>query len=89
MNTTAIPLSRTRLTDSRTFLVWTTPSAAVGSSRISTLFAQAIALAMAMPCRCPPDIAPTGDASDRTVAPSSENDSDALRRISFSSMNPR
>jgi hypothetical protein len=53
------------------------------------LFAHAIALAMAIPWRCPPDIAPTGAVSDRTVAPISENDADAWRRICFSSMNPR
>ena len=88
MNTTAMPLSRTRFTDSSTFLVCTTPSAAVGSSRMTTLSAHAIALAMAMPCRWPPDIAPTGAFSDRTVAPSSANDAAAWRRISFSSMNP-
>ena len=60
MNTTAMPWSRTRRMVSSTFLVCRTPSAAVGSSRKTTRFAQATARAIAIACRCPPDIEPTG-----------------------------
>ena len=48
---TAMPLSLTRLMLSRTFRVCTTPSAAVGSSRITTLSAQLMARAIATCCR--------------------------------------
>ena len=60
MNTTPTPLSRTRRMVSSTALVCTTPRAAVGSSRKITPLAQATARAMAIACRCPPDMLPTG-----------------------------
>ena len=54
-----MPLSRTRLMVSSTFLVWTTPRAAVGSSRKTILLAQVMARTIAICCRWPPDIVPT------------------------------
>ena len=51
MNTTAMPLSRTRRIVSRTFCVCRTPRAAVGSSRNTTRDAQCTARAIATACR--------------------------------------
>src|SRR3954463_618003 len=54
MSTTARPRSRTRRMRSRTLRVWTTPSAAVGSSMKTTLLAHVTArLAPAAPRRAP------------------------------------
>ena len=78
MRTTARPRSRTRLMVSMTLWVWTTPSAAVGSSRKSTLLAQATDRAIATDCFWPPDIAPTGTTTERTAEPSSVKDAAAF-----------
>jgi hypothetical protein len=51
MITTASPLSASRRTSSSTCAVWATPSAAVGSSRITSLLFQSTALAIATVCR--------------------------------------
>ena len=83
-----MPLSRTRLIVSSTFFVWTTPSAAVGSSRKTTLLAQVIARAIAICCRWPPDIVPTGAVNERTVPPRSANPAAAFARMALLSMNP-
>ena len=83
-----MPLSRTRLIVSSTFLVWTTPRAAVGSSRKTILSAQVMALTIAICWRCPPDMVPTGEVNARTVPPSSANPALAFSRMDFSSMNP-
>jgi hypothetical protein len=88
MRTTAIPLSRTRLMVSSTFFVWTTPRAAVGSSRNTILSAHEMARTIAICWRWPPDIAPTWAVNERTVPPSSVNPAFALARMAFSSMNP-
>ena len=89
MRTTAMPLSRTRLIVSRTFWVWTTPSAAVGSSRKTTLSAHADGPGDR-------DLLPlaTGHRADRgrrpsaPCRPSSAKPAAALSRIAFLSMNP-
>ena len=74
IRTTAMPLSLTRLIVSSTFLVWTTPRAAVGSSRNMILLAQVMDRTIAICCRCPPDIdADLGAAVARTVPPRSAN----------------
>ena len=88
IRTTAMPLSLTRLIVSSTFLVWTTPSAAVGSSRKMILLAQVTARTIAICCRCPPDIVPTWALNARTVPPRSANPALAFARMDFSSMNP-
>src|SRR5882757_11561910 len=68
-----MPASRTLLTRSRTALVWTTPSAAVGSSRMIAFVAHIAARATATLCRCPPERSATGaagscrDTPNRTV----------------------
>ena len=59
MTTTPSPRSRRRLTRSSTCAVWRTPSAAVGSSRITTFGSPSSERAMATCWRWPPDIAPT------------------------------
>ena len=55
IRTTARPRSRTRRITSSTWPVWTTPSAAVGSSMMITLLAHAAARATATPWRWPPE----------------------------------
>ena len=88
MRTTARPLSRTFLIVSSTLWVWTTPRAAVGSSRKSTLLAHDTARAMATDCFWPPDIVPTGTTTERTAEPRSVNAAAALVRIAGLSMKP-
>src|SRR3954467_2830425 len=88
IRTTAMPLSRTRRMVSSTFFVWTTPRAAVGSSKKTILLAHAMERTMAICWRWPPDIVPTCDVIDRTVPPSSAKPALALARMALSSMNP-
>ena len=54
-----------------TIAVWATPSAAVGSSMITSFEFQSTALAMATDCRCPPDSDATSWRTDRTVVTAS------------------
>ena len=67
INTTAMPLSRTRLIVSSTFLVCTTPERGGRLVEEDDLVGPRDGPAMAIPCRWPPDIEPTGAVSDRTV----------------------
>ena len=60
MITTEVPRSRTRRTRSSTACDWATPSAAVGSSMITSRDAHTIARAIATLCRCPPESDATG-----------------------------
>ena len=64
---TAVPWLESRLMRSSTWAVWATPSAAVGSSMITSLAADMTALATATDCRCPPDRDATGWRMERTV----------------------
>ena len=64
---TASPRSASRRTSASTFAVWATPSAAVGSSMITSLVFQSTALAIATDWRWPPDSDATGWRTDRTV----------------------
>ena len=59
--------SASRRMRSSTSAVWVTPSAAVGSSMITSLASCITALATATACRCPPDSEPTGWRMLRTV----------------------
>src|SRR5437764_530546 len=67
IRTTASPLSARRRTSSRTWAVCATPSAAVGSSRMTTLLFHSTALAIATVCRWPPDRLDTCWRTDLTV----------------------
>src|SRR5437773_892020 len=67
MTITARPLSRNRPMRSSTILVWTTPSAAVGSSMSTSFEFHITALATATDWRCPPDSDATGWRMDFTV----------------------
>ena len=60
----------------------------MGSSRKSTLLAQATERAMATDCFWPPDIVPTGTTTERTAEPSSVNAAAALERMDELSMKP-
>ena len=51
MNRTAMPWLLSRLISSSTMAVWETPSAAVGSSRITSLASHMTARATATACR--------------------------------------
>ena len=55
IRTTPSPCSARRLTRSSTWRVWATPSAAVGSSRITSCEFHITALATATDWRCPPE----------------------------------
>src|SRR5205807_7443984 len=55
MITTARPCSARRRTSASTCSVWATPSAAVGSSRMTSLEFHCTAFATATDCRCPPE----------------------------------
>src|SRR3954447_19868492 len=88
MRTTARPWSRTRLIWSSTLRVWTTPSAAVGSSMNTTLLAQVTARLIAMPWRWPPDMLATGALVSWICTPRSRNASSLRRRISALSRKP-
>src|SRR5216683_1713162 len=67
INTTEMPCSRTSLIRSSTCPDSLTPSAAVGSSMITTRLAKAAARATATPWRCPPDSVSTACVSDPTL----------------------
>ena len=67
MRTTARPLSASWRTSSSTWAVCATPSAAVGSSRTTSLLFQSTALAIATVCRWPPERLATSWRIDLTV----------------------
>ena len=67
MRITARPRSASRRTRSSTCSVCATPSAAVGSSRMTSLEFQSTARAMATVCRCPPERLATFCRTDFTV----------------------
>ena len=89
MRTTDRPCSRTRLIWSSTLRVCTTPSAAVGSSKNTTLLAHVTARQIAMPWRWPPDMFATGALVSWIRTPRLRNASSLLRRIAFVSRKPR
>ena len=77
------PRARTSWISSSTLRLSLTPSAAVGSSRITTREPKAAARATATPCRCPPDSVSTGWSMFWIVIrPRSFSFSRAMRRIS-------
>ena len=78
---TGRPRSRTRLIRSSTWRVSLTPSAAVGSSMITTRRAQVAARATATPWRCPPERFSTGWAIERMPIWSSAKWRVASRRM--------
>src|SRR3954454_4448482 len=88
MRTTARPCSRTRTMRSSTWRVWTTPSAAVGSSMKTTLEAHVTARETAMPWRWPPDIVATVALESCSPTPRLLNASSARRCIAPLSRNP-
>ena len=89
MTITARPLSRNRLMRSSTILVWTTPSAAVGSSMITNFEFHITALATATDWRCPPESDATGWRIDFTVVTRKfDSVSLAARSMLSSSSNP-
>ena len=67
ISTTPRPLSASRRTSSSTWAVCATPSAAVGSSRMTTRLFHSTALAIATVCRWPPERLATSWRSDFTV----------------------
>src|SRR5437899_10033401 len=72
MSTTARPLSARRLTRSSTCLVWATPSAAVGSSRMTRREFHCTAFATATDWRWPPESEATGWRIERIVVTASD-----------------
>ena len=72
MITTARPCSPRRRTSASTCSVWATPSAAVGSSRITSLEFHWTALATATDCRWPPESVATGWRIDEIVVTASD-----------------
>src|SRR5689334_2869226 len=72
MRTTPRPCSASRRTRSRTWRVCATPSAAVGSSSITTLESQSTAFAIATVWRWPPESEATGIRTEVTVRTESE-----------------
>src|SRR5690349_2968336 len=82
MRTTPRPCSASRRTRSRTWRVCATPSAAVGSSSITTLESQSTAFAIATVWRWPPESDATGIRTEVTV----RTDSDARVRRAACSM---
>ena len=87
-STTDMPASRARSMTSSTRRVWTTPSAAVGSSRITKLVAHTTARATATLCRCPPESMAIGVVTRGTRTPSCPKASAAPRRIAPLSSRP-
>ena len=79
MRTTASPCSASRFTSSSTCRVWATPSAAVGSSRITSREFHCTALATATDCRCPPESDATGWRIERIVVTASERSVSVVR----------
>ena len=69
MKTTPMPRARASATSFSTTDAWCTPSAEVGSSRISTLAPKYMARAIATHCRSPPDSVPTGCSASRSLMP--------------------
>src|SRR5579862_238116 len=72
MITTASPCSARRRTRSSTCSVWATPSAAVGSSRITSFEFHITARATATDCRWPPERVATGCRIERIVVTASD-----------------
>ena len=66
-NSAACPCSASRRVRSSTIRVWATPSAAVGSSMITSFASQSTAFAIATDCRWPPESEATGWRIERTV----------------------
>ena len=66
-NSAAWPCSARRRVRSSTIRVWATPSAAVGSSMITSFASQSTAFAIATDCRWPPESEATGWRIERTV----------------------
>ena len=66
-----MPRSRASMTNFSTIAAWCTPSAEVGSSRISTFAPKWTARAMATDCRSPPERVPTAWVGSRTWMPTS------------------
>ena len=66
-SSTARPRSASRAHEVEHHAVWATPSAAVGSSMITSFEFHSTALAMATDCRCPPESDATGWRIERTV----------------------
>ena len=76
MITTARPCSASRLTSASTCSVWATPSAAVGSSRITSFEFHCTALATATDCRWPPE-----SDGDRLADRVDRRDGERLQRL--------
>src|SRR5262249_44878301 len=72
MSTTASPCSPSRRTSASTWRVCATPSAAVGSSRMTSFEFHCTALATATDCRWPPESVATGCRTDRIVVTASD-----------------
>src|SRR3954452_12926030 len=88
ISTTDTPRPRTRPMRSSTWRVWTTPSAAVGSSMKTTLLAHVTARLTATPWRWPPDILATGAVESCRPTPRLLNASSERRCISALSRKP-
>ena len=67
MMSAACPMSASRRTSSSTIFVWATPSAAVGSSMMTSFAFHSTDLAIATDWRCPPESEATGWRIDLTV----------------------
>ena len=86
---TASPRSASRRTSRSTCSVWATPSAAVGSSRTTSLEFHSTARAMATVWRCPPERLATFCRTDFTVRTESPARVSAARSsIEISSRRP-
>ena len=72
ISTTARPCSARRLTSASTCSVWETPSAAVGSSRMTSFEFHITARATATDCRWPPESVATGWRIERIVVTASD-----------------
>ena len=72
ISTTARPCSASRLTSASTCSVCATPSAAVGSSRMTSFEFHCTAFATATDCRWPPESVATGWRTERIVVTASD-----------------
>src|SRR5699024_7692485 len=82
------PWSRSFSMRSRTCAVWATPSAAVGSSNMTTRGRPSRERAIAMICRCPPDNDATGTRRSGMSTEREDRSSQARRSISTASRVP-
>ena len=89
MRITARPRSRSRSTRSRTWAVCSTPRAAVGSSRMTSLGSPSSERAMATVCRWPPESEAIGIRTLGMRMDSVSSSSRARRSISTSSRTPQ